>query len=205
MQGERKRATQLVTLLIGRATLAASVLMVAGVFAPRALSESKTIDRTVSCPIPVQGGIPVFGVGASVGGFKTHFGSGGVTTVSYTRPVIWFQNSRKSWDNGPDLRSGWYVDYESCHAVPRIPLSHEGLKLDGVARSTRNGLGDGPDKRCWSASTATFRIRVALGKSGLPVAVRLAVRSGKKLAPLSYVDWTPTRVTSYFASDCFDR
>ena len=45
-------------------------------------------------------------------------------------------------------------------------------------------------------------MRVTLAKNGLPVSAKLAIRSGKKLRPVAYVDWTPTRVRAWLAPGC---
>ena len=62
--------------------------------------------------------------------------------------------------------------------------------------------GDGVDRECWLATTASIRLHVVLGRSGAPIAAQIAVRSGAKQHPVAYVDWTPTRITAYVSPSC---
>jgi hypothetical protein len=45
-------------------------------------------------------------------------------------------------------------------------------------------------------------MRVTFGPSGAPIEARLAMRSGAKLRPVAYVEWTPTLVRAFVSSSC---
>ena len=87
-------------------------------------------------------------------------------------------------------------------ATPRraIPLARAGLpaggRLHGL-RQARASTGSAGSRR-----RSSIRMHVTLGRSGAPVAARIAIRSGAKQHPVAYIDWTPTRITAYVSPSC---
>ena len=99
----------------------------------------------------------------------------------------------------PSYKSGYSFDGTVCKQARTIPFTSTGLKKIGVFTGTRGG---GVSAECTLTSPATMRMRVTLGKSGLPTAATLTLRGGKKLRPVAYVEWTPKRVSVWLAAGC---
>jgi hypothetical protein len=57
-------------------------------------------------------------------------------------------------------------------------------------------------KECWLAPTVTIRAHVVYDHSGVPRSAQLVLRSGKRLRPAAFIEWTPTRVAVYTAPSC---
>jgi hypothetical protein len=45
-------------------------------------------------------------------------------------------------------------------------------------------------------------MRVTLNHAGVPTAAKMAIRGGKKLRPVAFIDWTPKSATIAVSSDC---
>lgn len=89
-------------------------------------------------------------------------------------------------------KAGYTVDGSACLPAAPIPLVASGLRPAGASVY----------RECPAAGTATFRIRIALSKSGLPASAKLAVRAGKTRRPVAYVEWTPSHVRAWLARGC---
>ncbi|HWX09362.1 MAG TPA: hypothetical protein VNY33_05240, partial [Gaiellaceae bacterium] len=96
-------------------------------------------------------------------------------------------------------KAGYTLDGSVCRTAKQIPFAPAGLRAAGVFTGAQ---GAGVARECPIGDPATFRMRVTLAKSGLPVAAKLALRGGKRLRPVAYVDWTPTRVKVWLAPGC---
>ena len=96
-------------------------------------------------------------------------------------------------------KAGYTLGGSGCLGAKTIPLAPSGLHSAGVFSG---GGASGVYRECAVAQPATLRMRVTLAKNGLPVAAKLAIRSGKKLRPVAYIDWTPTRVRAWLAPGC---
>ena len=172
-------------------------MILAPLVAAAALSGSAVVDRTVSCQVPAQAGIPILTLQASPASrnklifaglwakANDRNGSGGVLLLGAANVANGFAAPDASW----------------CTPAPRIPLAPAGVPREGVYPRYSPGLGDGAGSRCPTAARVTIRIRTTI-LGGTPVAAQLAVRSGKKQRPIAFVDWTPKQVTTYLASDC---
>jgi hypothetical protein len=96
-------------------------------------------------------------------------------------------------------KAGYTLDGSVCHGAGLIPFASAGLRAAGIFTGVQ---GAGVAQECPIGDPATFRMRVTLAKSGLPIAAKLALRGGKHLRPVAYVDWTPTRVKMWLAPGC---
>jgi len=165
----------------GRGALDVSVSVAVALLAAAALAapaSARTFDRTVSCPVPVLGGVNVFALAA------------GKTFVSLDLPATLGQPKQLA-----DAYAGHSaeVDLAWCKPAPKVPLARASLPL----------LGSGSlDDRCWSGATIVVRLRAQLDSHGSVTVAQIAVRSGKKLRPLVFVDWTAKHVAVYGTDDC---
>jgi hypothetical protein len=172
--------------------------------AAASLSGTAVVDRTVSCQVPVQAGVPVFTLKASpVSTFIATDGKRGFLNAG-----LWVDVNDHGTGDGVTLLgvanvlNGYAAPAAQwCTAAPRIPLAPSGVPREGAYRSYSSGLGEGMGARCPAATRITIRLRATILK-GVAVAAQLAVRSGKKQRPLAYVDWAPKKVTTYLTDDC---
>jgi hypothetical protein len=79
-----------------------------------------------------------------------------------------------------------------------IPLSPKGLVDNGVVTSRFVGSFFAS---CNAATRIVYRARVTITR-GSPSRAVLAVRDARSRRPLGYVEWTPTRIASWFARAC---
>ena len=191
----RRRRRTVGTIAVAAAVVTASA---AGVFAFGAQTQS--LDRTLSCPVPEVGGVNRLNVDAHVKAPPTHFGDKAVPSPAQAiidggAPG----GPQQQYAGVTSVRGGYLFDQTVCRNAPSIPLERAGLPAAGVYRGTK---GAGITRECWLAPVVAVRLRVTLGASGAPVAARIAVRSGKKLRPVIYIEWTPTLVRAYVSSSC---
>jgi hypothetical protein len=173
----------------------------AGVMALEAESFPKLIDRTISCPVPIQGGVPVFHVTAGARGVDRSRATGKLVDVAASLSV-YFMNSQTDWtyvQGVTSARKGFFPGVQPPCRAEKTPvaLGPSGLPQEGVYLYNEPRL----DDRCLSGSRITIRLRANL-KKGAPYTAKLAVRTGKKLRPMVFVDWTPNKVTTYLSPDC---
>ena len=162
-----------------------------------------TVDRTVSCPVAVAGGVPVFTLRAEPATTTKLFGK-----LAEVAAQLHVQTGLAGFGTSTELvgltsfARGWADPDPTCRKAAQIPLARSGLPH--VGDFTRNGPGLDGDSgvRCLSGSSITMRIRVKLAGGSQPVAAQLAIRTGKKQRPLAYVDWTPNRISVYTTGDC---
>jgi hypothetical protein len=172
-------------------------MILAPLAAAVAMSGTAVVDRTVSCQVPQQAGIPILTLQATPASrnkliFAGLFaeanernGSGGVVLLGAANVANGFAAPDANW----------------CTPAPRIPLGPAGIPREGVYPKYSPGLGGGSGARCMTAGHVTIRIRTTI-LAGAPVAARLAVRSGRKQRPIAFVAWTPKKVTTYLTDDC---
>jgi len=197
------------------AVVAVAATSAAGVLAFGSASAT-VVDRTLSCPVAPNGEIALF---AHVKGPTTrvHEASNPAGKLVPHPALVELDTGRGVIVNGGLIqivqttlagvysgaslseKAGYTLDGSDCLSVKPVPLAPAGLRSAGVFTG---GGGAGVYKECSVARPATFRMRVTLAKSGLPVAAKLAIRSGKKLRPVAYVDWTPKRVRAWLAPGC---
>jgi hypothetical protein len=171
-----------------------------------------TIDETFSCPVPERGGVNLLNLFARIKGSPptvvhgkrvanpatVEVDAGRTLLMNAGAPVI-YQATYAGASTA--YKGGYTFDRQVCKSTRPIPLSSASLHAAGTFKGTHGG---GVARECWLASVATVRLRVTLGRSGLPVSARLALRSGKKLHPTAYVEWTPTLVRAWLSPSCHD-
>jgi hypothetical protein len=173
-------------------------LLIATISSALALSAGAgAVDRTVSCQVPAQAGIPILTLRASPTSKNSLIAAG-----------LWAYANDRNGNGGvallgvANVQNGYAAPAAGwCVAAPRIPLAHDGIPREGVYPKYSDGLGQGIGSRCMTAGRVTIRLRATI-VGATPVAAQLAVRSGKRQRPVAYVDWTPKRVTTYLTDDC---
>jgi hypothetical protein len=189
------------------ATSAAGVLAFGG--GARGLS---TVDRTLTCPVPERGGVNLLKLFARVKGSPPttlqgyELSNPATVEVDAGRMLLFTAGVPHIYQAtyagaSPALKGGYTFDERACVQARSIPLTAAGLQSAGTFRGTH---GAGLARECWLAPLSTIRLRVTVTNSGVPVAAKLALRSGKKLRPIAYVDWTPTLVRAWATSDCHE-
>jgi hypothetical protein len=192
----------------GRRRAAALVAVVAALVIASAASVSafrqgtKPANATYVCTVPQIGGIYRVDAVARVRGPATN--SGGVmipnraeATFSAASPMSPQGTSLVGLDEYPN---GYGSSDQLCHAThATVPLTQTGLHSVSRVSGTKGAT---ISKECWLAPTVTIRAHVAYNNSGVPTSAQLVLRSGKKLRPAAFIDWTPTRVSVYTAPSC---
>lgn len=199
----RWRVVALAATAAGAAAVSAATVLA---FGSGAAAPTTTFDQTVRCTVPVVGGAPVFVLRAEPdhstaisGGSKMLFLAGQVDVVLDATGIGYGQVFAAGFTS---VRNGWGpADKNLCKPAPRIPLSHAGIPREGVYVKGETGLNGGAGARCLSGATITVRVHATI-VAGAATAGQVAVRSGKHLRPMAFVDWTPKRLTTYLTSDC---
>jgi hypothetical protein len=171
-----------------------------------------TIDETFSCPVPERGGVNLLNLFARVKGSPptvvhgkrlanpatVEVDAGRTLLMNAGVPMV-YQATYAGASTA--YKGGYTFDRQVCKPTRAIPLSSAGLRARATFKGTHGG---GIARECWLGTVATVRLRVTLGKSGVPVKARLALRSGTKLHPVVYVEWTPTLVRAWLSLSCHD-
>ncbi|HET7145780.1 MAG TPA: hypothetical protein VFI10_01180 [Gaiellaceae bacterium] len=162
---------------------------------------AKTFDQTRSCPVGVQGGIPVARLHAHA---TYRFTSNGKT---FTIPAYAsFQDPGGASLGGVgQAKHGYGFSYDICKQAPRIPLARSGLPFYGVFKTGDAGFGSLDNgARCWVGTRVTVRVHAVIGANDTPTSGAVAMRTGKrKLRPMAYIQWTPKRVAVWMSPDCY--
>ena len=176
----------------------------AGVFALEAGGTPRLIDRTMSCPVPVQGGVPVFHLAAAPRG-KIRNEKGAVID-RYAQLSVYVQESMQQYvyyEGVTNAKKGFTTSLDqNCTKASPVVLAPSGLPKEGVYLRNEPGLGGDYGYRCLSGSRITIRMHANISTAGSPTSARLIVRTGKKLRPVAYIDWRPDKVTTYLTPDC---
>jgi hypothetical protein len=177
---------------------ALGTMSAAGVFAFG--EPTRPVDRTISCPVPDQGGVNRVNLTTHVKAPPMQYNG-----KTFPNPAVAIVDTgapgtmQLQYVGVTSIRGGTSFDESVCHATPAIPLARAGLPAEGVYRGT---AGAGIRRECWLAPTVTIRLRVTFGASGAPVEARLAMRTGAKLRPVAYIEWAPTLVRAFVSSSC---
>lgn len=159
-------------------------------------------DAAYACTVPEIGGIHRVDAVARVRGPATN--AGGVmipnraeATFSAASPMSPQGTSLVGLD---EYRNGFGSSDQLCRAThANIPLTRTGLRSVSRVSGTKGAT---ISKECWLAPTVTIRAHVVYSHSGVPTAAQLELRSGTKLRPAAFIDWTPTRIAVYTAPSC---
>lgn len=212
---ERAAARRWRTAAITCAAIAVAAASGAGVLAVTNGAPA-VVDRTLACSVAPNGEIALF---AHVKGPTTreHEASNPTGKVVPHPALVELDTGRGVFVNGGLIqiaqttlagaysgtsltaKAGYTLDGSDCLSAKPIPLNPAGLRPAGTFSGDQ---AEGVYRECSVARPATFRMRVTIAKSGLPIAAKLAIRGGKKLRPVAYVDWTPKRVHAWLARSC---
>lgn len=194
----RRHAAALVALVAG--------LGIASAASVSAFHEQPTpVDATYTCTVPEQGGVNKVEVMAQVKGPPYSFGGKRIPRVAealFNTGDVGTASSLVDFGGVTSARHGYGVNDQVCRKAAPVPLVRAGLPL---VAELRGAGGDAIQQECWLAPTVRMRIHVAYDKRGAPTAARLALRSGAKLRPAAYIDWTPTHIRVYTSAACSKR
>jgi hypothetical protein len=206
---QRRRARRWRVAALAATAVAVASISAAGVFAlDKGVARTAgppTFDQSISCQVVVRGGIPVIDLTTEPTGW---YSVNGVRKPSVATMLL----STSSFGGG---QSANYLSFQSgphvygpledapCTKAPPIPLARAGLPLAQTLEAPSPTDAAGATLSCFTGATIAIRQHLKLVK-GTPVAGQVAVRTGKKLRPLLYVDWTPKKITVYASGDCHE-
>src|SRR6266536_1512132 len=130
-------------------------------------SPAATFDRTLSCPVPVRGGVNLLDLFARLKGSPPLVDRYGHTTPYPTTVEV--DAGRKPLvvqgvvhvvqttyaGASPVFKGGYTFDQTLCHPTRRIPLARAGLPAAGVFKGTHGG---GLHRECWLAPVVAVRM-----------------------------------------------
>jgi hypothetical protein len=187
---------------IGATAVATAAVSAAGVlaFGSGTSAGPKTFDATRSCPVAVQGGIPVARL-------QAHSTSSRLNNGQMFRLVAFagFTDSAGHSLGGiGQAAHGYGFPEGTCSRAPAIPLTRSGLPLYDVFKPGDDGFGAWDNGvACWTAARMTVRIHVNVDKNDVPTTGTIVMRTGKKkLRPVVYIEWAAKRVAVYMSDDC---
>lgn len=200
---DRRVARRWRGLAIAAMVIAAGALSTAGVLAfssGSGAAGATTYDRTLSCPMAVQGGVPVARLSAHAR--YSFFNNGqNFSMVAFTGVVD--KNGQGYAGLGAVRASYGFAMPSLCIAAKALPLRPSGLPLYDVYTNGQAGLGAmDSGAQCFVGARATMRVHANIGRNDTPVSGQLALWTGKKLHPVAFVQWTPKRVAVYLSDDC---
>jgi len=170
-----------------------------------ATSSAPTFDQSISCQVPERGGIPVIDLSTEPTGW--YFANGArkprvATMLLGTNSFGAGQSvGYAMFQSGPHI-FGPLKD-APCSKAPAIPLTSAGLPRFGTVNAPSDGVANAVNLSCFTGKTIAVHQHLKL-VDNRAVAAQVAVRTGKKLRPLLYVDWTPKKITVYASADCHE-
>jgi hypothetical protein len=200
---DRRVARRWRALAIAAMVLAAGALSTAGVLAFSSgdgAAGATTYDRTLSCPMAVQGGVPVARLSAHAR--YSFFNNGqNFSMVAFTGVVD--KNGQGYAALGAVRASYGFAMPSLCTPAKAVTLRPSGLPLYDVYTNGQPGLGATDNgAQCFVGGRATMRVHANIGRNDTPVSGQIALWTGKKLHPVAFVQWTPKRVAVYLSDDC---
>lgn len=193
------------------AALAATAVAVASISAAGVFAVSKTVttagpssfDQTIRCQVPLRGGIPVIDLSTEPTGWYSANGvlKPRVATLLLATSSFGANHSVSylSFQSGPHVFGA--LKDAPCSKAPAIPLAGAGLSRYDTVEAPSDGVANAVNLSCFTGATIVAHQHLHIVKSRV-VAGQVAVRTGKKLRPLLYVDWTPKKITVYASEDC---
>jgi hypothetical protein len=193
----RWRAVAIAAVAAATAAVSAAGVLALGTGADA--SAARTFDETRSCPVAIQGGLPVAMLSAH--STLTQRNNGQVfTMVSFTGLA---DRNGHTLGGVSGVAHGFGWADELCTRAKPIPLARSGLPLYAIFEPGERGLGSWDSgAACWVASRISVRIRAAIDAKDRATSATLVLRSGRKLRPIAYVEWRPRRVAVYMSDDC---
>jgi hypothetical protein len=198
---ERARRRRRAAGLLGAIAVVGAGLAAGGVAAFQT-APARTVDNAYTCIVQDQGGIPVVHVKAYA---RYRFRNNG-KTFSFPPLAGFYDRAQNDLGTVAQATHGYgHAPAPLCTTAPPVALARSELPLLGIYRNGSPGLGGGAGgngAECPVGAHVAIRVRIVLDKRDVPVSARLALRSGKKLRPIAFVEWTPTRVTVYASDAC---
>lgn len=164
---------------------------------------AKTYDISRVCPVPIQGGIPVAWLSAHAK--VSRFTNG--KTLRYAALGNISANGAVNFGGISSVKGGVGMSGPPvCKSAPPVPLKPSGLRLYDTY--TTNEIGPGVEDfgvKCFVGAHVRSRVHAVTGSNGVPTSGQIVLWTGaKKLRPVAFIDWTPTKVKLYFdTDDCF--
>jgi hypothetical protein len=193
-------AALVATLVAVAATGAAGV----AAFGAGPFAAAPTFDETIRCTVPIRAGIPVVDVHVWPKGW--YFGNG--KKIQHAASVLVGSDSLMAAPASIDFvsftsatRGYGALHASTCSPAAAIPLSSKSIPHYDTVKAPSDGVVNAVNLSCFSGTTIVLHQHVRI-VHGAPVAAQLAIRSGKKLRPMLYVDWTPTSIAVYATGDC---
>jgi hypothetical protein len=190
----RRRAAALVA-------VGAAVVIVSATSVSAFREQTKPIDRTFSCSVPEQGGVNRVDLVIQLKGPPFSFGGKRIPRVAeaiVNTGTVGSVGSLTDFGGVTSARGGYGVNDQVCTSAAAVPLSRGKLPLLAELRGAK---GDEVEKECWLAPTIRMRIHTTF-RNGAPITTQIAVRSGAKLHPTAFIDWTPTHIRLYASAAC---
>ena len=177
---------------IALAAVAAGAVAAAGVFASR-VDGAAVVDQTWSCPVtPTVTGVPRVELHGSVDTPRTT--AFFRMTVMPDASMEFHELTQLAFFHRPESLA---FDSHRCRRTnASVPLTPARLVPNSVVTTTFVGAFGA---LCATGSSIDFHVRATLSH-GTPTHARIAIRSGRK--PVAYVDWSPTRIATYFETRC---
>jgi hypothetical protein len=187
---------------IGATATAVAAISAAGVFAfgRDTAAGPLTYDQTRSCPVVVQGGLPV----ARLSAHSTLARQNNGQVIRLVAFAGFVDSAGHSLGGIGQAAHGYgFPDDAYCRKAAPIPLTRAGLPLYDVFTPGEDGLGSFDNgAACWTGARMTVRVRANVGKNEIPTSGTIVMRTGKKLRPVVYVEWAVKRVAVYMSADC---
>jgi hypothetical protein len=95
-----------------------------------------------------------------------------------------------------------YVLDDGCSRTKRsVRFTHRGLRSAGVVKA---GYNQSPEVYCAAPGHVFVRYRISFASSGKPATAKMTVwfkrKKSSRLSEIGYVQWSPSRSTSYYAT-----
>ena len=188
----RRRAAALVAVV--------AALVVAGAASVAAFrDQTKPLDQSLTCPVPDQGGVNRLDIVAKSKAPATVYNGHTFASPAQALLQVGTLSAQTQYVGVTSAHNGYLFNTDACVPAAPVPFAHGTLKTVDVVKGTN---GRQVDKECWLAATVRIRMHVTFSGSGAPTAAQIVLRSGPKLRPAAFVDWTPARITVYTAPAC---
>jgi hypothetical protein len=201
---ERRAARRWRAVAIAAVACAVAATTAAGVFAVRSEASlfTGTYDRTFSCPVPIEGGIPVVRLTAHATYSAMVYG----TMTHYAAAALLSDAAGNSLGGVSSVRRGYGYIGDTCTKAPLLPTASAAkLPLYEVFKPGETGVGVGtPEVSCFVGGHVRVRVRAAVRRDVVTGATLTLWTGTKKVRPVVYVDWAPKRVAVHFSDDCHD-
>lgn len=205
---QRRRARVWRVAALAAAAVAAASISAAGVFALNSgvvAASPSLFDQSISCQVPLRGGIPVVDLSTEPTGWYYVNGQKKPRVATMMLGTSSFGANQTAnymmFQSGPHVFGA--LKDAPCSKTPPVPLVSTGLPRYGTVHAPSDGVANAVNLSCFTGNTIAIHQHLKIVRSRV-VAARVAVRSGKKLRPLLYVDWTPTTITVYASGDCHE-